>query len=361
MSEDDGAEKEHEATQKKLDDARQRGEVIRSAEIAVAAAYGGLLLAAMAGGAVALRRLGDHGAAMIDRADSLAALFLGGGSAAAGGVLLSAILPVMPFFAVPAVAVLGVIIAQRALIFAPEKLGPRLSRINPIANARQKFGRGGLFEFAKSTVKLVVISLLLGSFLATRLPRTLMSQGLDPGLVVADLVRMIVEFLFLVFLLSGGTGALDYLWQRSEHLRRNRMSRQELMDELKQSEGDPHMRGQRRQRAEAIAMNRMLADVPKADVVIVNPTHYAVALRWDRMSGRAPLCVAKGVDEIAARIREAAATAGVPIRSDPATARALHASVEIGREILPEHYGPVAAAIRFAEKMRRRARERRGR
>jgi flagellar biosynthetic protein FlhB len=105
----------------------------------------------------------------------------------------------------------------------------------------------------------------------------------------------------------------------------------------------------------------MLADVPKADVVIVNPTHYAVALRWDRESRRAPVCVAKGVDEVAARIREAAAMAGVPVRSDPPTARALHASVEIGREILPEHYAPVAAAIRFAEKMRRRARERRGR
>lgn len=360
MSEDDSGEKEHEATQKKLDDARRRGEVVRSAELAIAAGYGGLLVAATAGGAQALRRLGDHGAAMIDRAESLSSLLLGGGSAAAGGLLLSAILPALPFFAVPAVAVLGVILAQRALIFAPEKLGPRLSRIDPIANAKQKFGRGGLFEFAKSTVKLVVISLLLGAFLAARLPRTLMSQGLDPGLVVAELARMIVEFLFLVFLVSGATGALDYLWQRAEHLRKNRMSRQELMDELKQSEGNPHVRGQRRQRAEAIAMNRMLADVPKADVVIVNPTHYAVALRWDRMSGRAPVCVAKGMDEIAARIREAAATAGVPIRSDPATARALHGSVEIGREILPEHYGPVAAAIRFAEKMRRRARERRG-
>lgn len=359
MSEDDSGEKEHEATQKKLDDARKRGEVVRSAELAIAAGYGGLLIAATAGGAQALRRFGDHGAAMIDRADALSALLLGGG-AAAGGLLLSAMLPALPFFAVPAVAVLGVIFAQRAWVLAPEKLSPRLSRINPIANAKQKFGRGGLFEFAKSTVKLVVISLLLGAFLAARLPRTMMSQGLDPGLVVAELSGMIVEFLVLVFLVSGATGALDYLWQRSEHLRKNRMSRQELMDELKQSEGDPHVRGQRRQRAEAIAMNRMLADVPKADVVIVNPTHYAVALRWDRMSGRAPVCVAKGVDEIAARIRETAATAGVPIRSDPPTARALHASVEIGREILPEHYGPVAAAIRFAEKMRRRARERRG-
>lgn len=107
-------------------------------------------------------------------------------------------------------------------------------------------------------------------------------------------------------------------------------------------------------------MNRMLADVPKADVVVVNPTHYAVALQWNRRAGRAPVCLAKGTDEIAARIREAAAAAGVPIHSDPPTARALHAVIDIGREIRPEHYAPVAAAIRYAERMRKRARDRKG-
>jgi flagellar biosynthetic protein FlhB len=108
--------------------------------------------------------------------------------------------------------------------------------------------------------------------------------------------------------------------------------------------------------AQAIAQNRMMADVPKADVVIVNPTHYAVALKWSRGSRRAPVCLAKGVDHVAARIREAAATAGVPIRSDPPVARALYASIELGQEIRPEHYAAVAAAIRFADAMRRRAR-----
>jgi flagellar biosynthetic protein FlhB len=151
-------------------------------------------------------------------------------------------------------------------------------------------------------------------------------------------------------------GAVDFLWQVSEHHRKNRMSHEELKEEVKQSEGDPHMKQQRRQRGMDIATNRMLRDVPSADVVIVNPTHYAVALKWDRGKVGAPVCVAKGVDEIAARIREVAAEAGVPMRRDPATARALHASVEIGQEILPEHYRAVAAAIRFAEAMRAKAR-----
>lgn len=360
MSGEDSSEKEHAPTQKKLDDARMRGEVVRSAELAIAAGYGGLLVMTMGIGAAALTAFGESAAVMLDRPDTLAHAMLGGGVKVAGAAMLAVIVPVLPFFAGPAIAVITAISAQRAWVFAPDKIRPKLSRIDPVTNAGQKFGRSGLFEFAKSTAKLVLISTLLGVFLSTRLPRILMAQGVDPGLTVADLARMIVEFLFLLLLISGAFGALDYLWQMQEHLRKNRMSRQELMDELKQSEGDPHMRGQRRQRAEAIAMNRMLADVPKSDVVIVNPTHYAVALRWDRASGRAPVCVAKGVDEVAVHIREAAAVAGVPIHSDPPTARALHATIKVGHEVQPEHYAPVAAAIRFAERMRERVRARRG-
>ena len=132
------------------------------------------------------------------------------------------------------------------------------------------------------------------------------------------------------------------------------MSFQEMRDEARESEGDPHLKQERRRRANDIASNRMLLDVPKADVVIVNPTHYAVALHWSRKKGEAPVCVAKGADEIAARIRELAAEHGVPLHRDPATARALFAMTEIGSEIAPEHYKAVAAAVRFAETMRRK-------
>ena len=104
----------------------------------------------------------------------------------------------------------------------------------------------------------------------------------------------------------------------------------------------------------------MLADVPKADVIIVNPTHFAVALQWDRSSGRAPLCVAKGVDEIAARIRERAIEAGIPLHSDPPTARLLYSNLEIGQEVHPDHYRAVAAAIRFSEAMRQKMRQSNG-
>ncbi|MCB2128890.1 MAG: flagellar biosynthesis protein FlhB [Rhodobacteraceae bacterium] len=358
MSENSDAEKEHEPSQKKLEDARKRGEVVKSPELSVAAAYAGLLLAAAGIGAPALLAAGSALETMIDRAEVVAPIIIGGGPALATGIVGASLVPLLPFFLGPAVAVLAVLFAQRAIVFAPEKLSPKLSRINPVANAKQKFGRGGLFEFAKSSAKLAIVSALLSIFLWRNMHRALTSQAQPPSAISAEAMTVIVEFLFLVLLISGSIAALDYLWQRSEFLRRNRMTRQEMLDELKQSEGDPHLRAQRRQRGEAIALNRMMADVPKADVVIVNPTHYAVALRWDRSSGRAPLCVAKGTDIVAGQIREAAAAAGVPIRSDPPTARAIFASVDIGAEIRPEHYAPVAAAIRFAEAMRLKARRR---
>ena len=183
------------------------------------------------------------------------------------------------------------------------------------------------------------------------------SLGIEKGEILALLGRLSFEFLSAVLIVAAVMGAVDWLWEWLQHLRKNRMTRQELMDETKSSEGDPQMKQQRRARAQAIAMNQMLGDVPGADVVVVNPTHYAVALRWDRAGRGVPVCVAKGVDEVARRIRETAAEAGVPIFSDPPTARSLHATVEIGAPILPDQFKAVAAAIRFADLMRQKARK----
>lgn len=164
--------------------------------------------------------------------------------------------------------------------------------------------------------------------------------------------------MFIVLAVAAVLGLIDYIWQYAEHQRKNRMSRKEMTDEMKQSEGDPMLKHMRRQKGIAIAMNQMLADVPTADVIVVNPTHYAVALKWNRQSRSAPICVAKGVDEIAARIRETAIEHAVPIHSDPPTARTLFATVEIGAEISHEHFAAVAVAIRFAEDITKRAKAR---
>lgn len=357
--EQSASEKEHEPTQKKLDDARKKGEFARSADLNTAAAYFGLLVAGTAIGAATLRDFGGSLAGLIARAAPLSEdMFSGGGGAIGGTIIWDVTRHMMPFFLTPMLAVILMLTALRGVVFAPEKLQPKASRISPLSNAQNKFGRGGLFEFAKSFFKLVIYSLILGLFLWNRLPDMFETIRLTPGIATVRLLELCLDFLVLVFVVAGLIGGVDFLWQRAEHLRKNRMSRKELMDETKQSEGDPHMKQQRRQRGYDIAMNRMLSDVPEADVVVVNPTHYAVALKWSRLAGAAPVCVAKGVDEVAARIREAAAEAGVPIHRDPPTARAIHASVEIGEEIDPDQYQAVALAIRFAEKMRQKAKNR---
>lgn len=355
-SEEKDSDKEFDPTERRLDEARRRGEVPSSKDLTTGAAYAGFVLVAFALGPGSIIALGTLGAATFDSAERLAPLLLDRSSAPGGGLMRTAAITLAPWFVLPAAAAILAIQAQRAWVVAPEKLSPRLSRISPIATAKQKFGADGLFEFAKSTAKLALITTVLWVFLAIRLPRIIGTIHLEPGMASAELGRLIVEFAVLVVVLLTVIGALDLAWQRHSHMRKNRMSRKEMRDEMKQSEGDPHMKQQRRQRGYDIATNRMLADVPKADVIIVNPTHYAVALRWDRATPGAPVCVAKGTDEIAARIREAAIAAGVPIQRDPPTARALHASVAIGAEILAEHYVAVAAAIRFSEKMRAQAR-----
>ena len=356
--ETDNDDKQHEPTQKKLDDARNKGEIPRSVDLTTAAAYGGFLLVALTVGAGALRGLAALLAGLLAHSATLAAnAFGGGGEVVAGSILLRVGGALAPWLLVPGAVALAALIAQRGLVAAPEKLKPKISRINPLANAKNKFGRSGLFEFAKSVTKLLIYSVVLGVFLSQQMPAVLGTLSLAPAMVTVVLLSLGVNFFSIVLLIALAIGAVDFFWQRQEHLRRNRMTRKELMDESRQNEGDPHMKQQRRQRGYEIAMNRMLADVPEADVVVVNPQHYAVALKWSRSPGTAPVCVAKGVDEVAARIREVAAQAGVPIHRDPPTARAVYASVEVGQEIRPEQYQAIAAAIRFAEEMRRKMRE----
>ncbi|MFB2530605.1 flagellar type III secretion system protein FlhB [Paracoccus sp. p4-l81] len=358
MSEDNDTEKEHEPTPQKLEKARKQGQIVKSADLSVAASYGGLMVVFSGFGGLTLMAMGGALRQMLADPDRLGTLMLGGGNALTGGLLARVAGAAAPWVLGPMLAVLAVLFAQRAFIFVPDKLTPKLNRINPIAAAGQKFGRTGLFEFGKSTVKMTVVSIVLFQILRGRLGQIMTAQQAEVPAGMVAMTAILHDFLMIVLIAAITFAAIDYLWQYFEHIRRNRMSRQEMIDEFKDSEGDPHMKGQRQQRAREIASNRMLADVPRADVVIVNPTHYAVALRWQRGGGQAPVCVAKGVDAMAARIRAIAAENGVPIRSDPPTARAIYASVEIGAEIRRDHYRAVAAAIRYAEMIRRRARAR---
>ncbi|MCQ0971056.1 flagellar type III secretion system protein FlhB [Paracoccus sp. TK19116] len=351
MSEDKD-DKQFDASEQKLRKAREKGDVPRSTELNAAAMYIGiwLALAVSAGFAVrswtalATTAIGSDGWPRSDTFDLATAL----------GV--NASLAITGLIAVPAVTVVLGLLGQRALVFSGQKLAPDLKRIDPFKNAKQKFGTSGLVTFAISLGKAALVCAggwyLFDALLGVVTNSALMREGQW----MLGIPLILQRVLILAIVVSAAFAIVDMLWKRHEHLKQNRMSRREVEDEHKDSEGDPHLKAARRQKAVEIATSQMLSDVERADVVIVNPTHYAVALEWKRGSGRAPVCLAKGVDDVAARIRERATEHGVPIWSDPPCARALHATVDLGAEIQPDQFAPVAAAIRFAEKMRARAR-----
>ena len=358
MSDEDTSpsDKPFDATPKKLEDARTKGEIVRSQDLNTAVIYGGFLLSGAILAPWLVENLGQLTQISLGQAEVIAPLVLGpGGDGPAVGLLSGSLLATGTIVMIPAGLLLLALIAQRALLFTPSKLAPKLNRLSPIGNAKQKYGPQGLFQFAKSAAKLALVSIFLALYLWARAETILASLYGTAGQLLELLGRLSLDFLMVVAGMTAVIGVVDWFWEWSQLQLRNRMTRQEVMDESKSSEGDPHMKQQRRARGQDIAMNQMIGDVPDADVVVVNPTHYAVALKWDRAGGGVPVCVAKGVDEVAKRIREAASEAAVPIFSDPPTARALHASIDIGAPIEPDHYRAVAAAIRFADLMRSKA------
>lgn len=345
---DDSSEKAFEPTERKLRRAREDGDVPVGQDLLTASVYAGVLLAAAAFGTNAVASLSGDMSLWLSAGEGL--------HLTPRAVMTALLPPLAPLFALPVAAALIAAVSQNALVFAPKRLRPKLSRISPLSGLKQKFGRDGLFGFAKSFAKLLAFSAILALIAADRAADIVGSALLSPAAALPHLARLCGDFLIAATLTVALIGAVDLLWQRASHRRKNRMSHKEMVDETKESEGNPYLKQARRAKAEAIATNRMLADVPTADVVITNPTHVAVALAWSRAPGSAPVCVAKGTDEVARRIREAAMAAGVPLRRDPPTARALYKSVPIGAEIAPDHYRAVAAAIRFADRIRKMAR-----
>lgn len=232
-------------------------------------------------------------------------------------------------------------------------LAPKLERISPAAGAKRLFGGRGLLEFGKGLLKLLLVGTAGAVALWPAFGAMLALDAADPmaaAVLSLDLaVRLFATATAIMLLLA----LLDLLLQRFQHHQQLRMSRRELLEEFKQTEGDPHIKGRLKSLRLARARQRMMAEVPKATVVITNPTHYAVALRYDG-DMPAPQLVAKGVDGLAARIRDLAQAHRVPLVENPPLARALHAAVALGAEIPPEHYRAVAEVIGYVMRLRRR-------
>lgn len=351
-------DRQHLPTPQKIQRAREQGDVAYSTEITVAATYAAFYAVIVVGGGWSIAKVASILSTFFRRPHDVgAALFAPRPTGFLNAFLIDLVVAMSPIFGALAIAAVASLIAQRAVVFAPSKLKPKLSRLSIIDNAKQKYGPQGLFEFAKSAAKLSAIIAILIFGLRAHYLELPQFTALPPQAFPAIIMREATLFLGLVTFAAIVIAAIDLPWKRFQHQKKLMMTREELKKESKENEGDPSLKGARRERAQALARNRMLADVPNANVIIVNPTHYAVALQWDRDAGAAPVCVAKGVDEIAARIREIAAKAGVPIRRDPPTARSIHATVEVGEEIRREHYAAVAAAIHYADEIARKAKQ----
>ena len=244
-------------------------------------------------------------------------------------------------------------IVQVGFLLSPKALQPRLERLNPVAGLKRIFSRRNLVKTAVNLAKLVVVMAVAWIVTSRRFGEVsgLPALGLIPGTLL--LLRMLIELALWLAAVLLVIGVIDWLYQRWQHTRDLRMTKQQVKEERRSMEGDPHVKGRRYRMMRDIALQRINQQVPQADVVVSNPTHFAVALKYDEATMNAPRLVAKGADYMALRIRQVAAAAGVPIVERPPLARALYHGVEVGREISPEFYEAVAEILAYVYRLER--------
>jgi len=257
----------------------------------------------------------------------------------------------LPFLVLMLAALIGNMI-QHKLVWSLEALAPKLSKISPAAGLKRMFSKQALANFAKGLVKLVLVGSVLTALMWPERGRLEGLERTDPAAVLPLTQSLALKLMGAVVAMLAVVAAADYLFQYRQWYERQKMSLREMKEEFKQTEGDPAIRGKLRQMRQARGRRRMMAKVPKAAVVITNPTHYAIALQYER-GMEAPICVAKGVDAVALNIRKIAGEHSVPIVENVALARALHATVELDQAIPPEHYKAVAEVIGYVMKLRR--------
>src|ERR1700719_4732686 len=347
----DTADKTEDPTQKRLDDAHDRGDVAQSQEIntwfVIAAAT--LVLSTFSGSIgggimMPLRNLVAKSWMIQVDGPGLMALLK------SLEYVLIAVLGV-PLLLLALAAIAGNMVQHR-LVWSGESLRPKLSKISPTAGAKRIFGKQAAANFGKGLFKVAALGAVMTAVLWPERHRLESMVRFDPAVILDVTKNLTLQLMGAVVAMLAVVAIADYFFQYRQWFERQKMSLQEMKEEFKQSEGDPHIKGRIRQLRHARMKKRMMAAVPKASVIITNPTHYAVALSYDRGMS-APVCVAKGIDTIALKIREIAGEHDVPIVENVPLARALHATVEIDDEIPVEHYHAVAEIIGYVMGLRR--------
>ena len=253
----------------------------------------------------------------------------------------------IPILAVAAVA--GVVgnLLQVGFLFSTEPLGIKLERLNPVEGFKRIFSKRALVELVKSILKLTLTAYIVYQVISKNIYLFPLLMDMEIGQIIKNLLALIFEMAMKIGIALLVLGVLDYIYQRWEHEQSLKMTKQEVKEEYKQMEGDPQIRARQKQRQREMAMRRMMAEVPRADVVITNPTHFAVALRYNAQQMDAPMVVAKGQDFIALRIKELARESGVTIVENQELARNLFYICDLG-EVIPENlYQAVAQVLAF--------------
>jgi flagellar biosynthetic protein FlhB len=353
MAEQDNAAKTEKPTPKRLEQARERGQVATSQDVK---SWGMLIAGLFAVGLLAppaAYRLASTGARMLSRADTIS-VDAESLQPALAGLIVEVARTIAPALAALVLAAVAASVIQTGLIWAPTRIAPQLSRISPASGAKRLMSARALVEFGKGVLKLAAVASV-----CVLIARALLA---DVALLPAVSLPALVERVQAVAVwLTAGTlvvltliAGLDFAFQRLAFLKQMRMSRQEVRDEVKQAEGDPHIKARIRRLRSERARHRMMAAVPEAAVVITNPSHYAIALAYDMAAMAAPKVVAKGVDSLAQRIRAVAEANEVPVVENPPLARALYAAVDLDEEIPVEHYQAVAQVIGYVMRLKDR-------
>jgi len=351
MAEDNDTERTEDPTQKRLDDAHAKGDVAKSQEVNTWFMIAGATL-------VLSTFSGSLGSGILNPMRNLIANSWmirtdGPGLLALAQHIEYALIAAVgvPFLMLMLAAIAGNMIQHR-LVWSSESLKPKLSKISPGAGFKRIFGKQAVANFAKGLFKLIALGVVMTAVLWPERHRLEAMVRFDPAAIMGVTTGMTMHLLGAVVAMLAVVAIADYFFQYRTWYERQKMTLQEMKEEFKQSEGDPHVKGRIRQLRQQRMKKRMMAAVPKASVVITNPTHYSVALSYDRGMS-APVCVAKGVDNIAFKIREVAKEHDIPIVENVPLARALYATVDIDEEIPVEHYHAVAEIIGYVMGLKR--------
>lgn len=355
MADDDGEERTEQATAKRRREARERGQVARSRELST--------MAAMLAASGALLLLGPSAARSLMEVMSKGLARVGSQALDQTGVLLAlrdamvdALMILAPFFAVMLIAALAASVALGGWSFSASALGFQWSRLNPAQGFKRMFSLHGLFELLKALGKFALIAATAIVVLRNK-TGALLDLGHEPLHLALGHAASLIVWAFLLITLPlvvlAGVDVPLQLWQYAKQLR---MTRQEVRDEMKDTEGKPEIKGRIRRTQQEFARRRMMAEVPRADVIVTNPTHYAIALTYRPEKSRAPVLVAKGLDLLALQIRGVGSSHRVPMVEAPALARALYFSTPLNREIPVGLYLAVAQVLAYVYQLRRNGR-----